>query len=153
MLILTIKVNESNALRGLAKYFDLLSHRHPKMRILEIDGGVGTVTDLLSIALTGGKGEWSFEHLDYTDSSTEEVAKAKAKFASVTNKLGFKVLDIKQDPEAQGFNCGTYDMVVASLVLYLLAQPCFMYSYCLQASHQTPMLKAILENARKLLKT
>jgi SAM-dependent methyltransferase len=49
--------------------------------------------------------------------------------------MRFKTLDIEQDPGLEGYECETYDMVVAFLVL-----------------HATKDLSASLKNVRKLLK-
>jgi SAM-dependent methyltransferase len=124
------------------------------MKILEIGGGTGSVTELLAktLALGGDKGEPRCGHLDYTDASSDNVEKAQAKFAPEAEIMGFKVLDINQDPEMQGLECGTYDMVVASQVCSLLAWFVSFADIALQLSHETSTLKATLQNARKLLK-
>jgi hypothetical protein len=90
------------------------------MRLLEIGGGAGAVTELLVEALGVDKSEPRCGHLDYTDASPDKVAKAKTKFVEA-NCMGFKVLEIGKDPQAQGFDCGTYDMVVASMVRSLVS--------------------------------
>ncbi|KAJ5901470.1 hypothetical protein N7495_001998 [Penicillium taxi] len=128
-------VDQSNGLRGLGKYLDLLSHSHPRMKILEVGGGFGTVTKVLINALRGDESDWRFECLDYTDVSPENVAEAKTKLSPATERVRFKILNIEKDPETQDFDCGTYDMVVASLV-----------------PHQPSTLQTSLQNIRKLLK-
>lgn len=115
LAFLTYQVNQSNGLRGLVKYLDIFSHRHPKMKLLEIGGGAGAVTELLVETLVD-RSDPRCGHLDYTDASPDKVAKAQTKFVEA-NGMGFKVLEISKDPQAQGFECGTYDMVVASFHL------------------------------------
>ncbi|KAJ5758194.1 uncharacterized protein N7511_006888 [Penicillium nucicola] len=129
-------VIESNGLRGLVKYLDLFSHGHPQMKMLEIRGGGGAVTDLLVEHLAKVKNAPRYGHFDYTDASPDNVVKAQAKFESKAERMAFKILDIKQDPESQGLECGTYDIVVASLI-----------------SHEAFSVKTILQNMRKLLKS
>ncbi|KAJ5293199.1 uncharacterized protein N7443_009152, partial [Penicillium atrosanguineum] len=131
-------VNQSNGLRGLVKYLDLFSHRHPKMTVLEIGGGSGSVTELLVEALGNDKKDSRFGRLDYTDASPDNVAKAQTKFAG-EDRISFKVLDISKDPETQGLECGVYDLVVASMFR--------------QITRETSTLKVTLQNARKLLKS
>ncbi|KAJ5752589.1 hypothetical protein N7520_009506 [Penicillium odoratum] len=129
-------VNQSNGLRGLVEYLDLFSHAHPQMKILEIGGRAGSVTGLLIESLASDKIAPRYGHFDYTDASPEDVAEAQEKFEQNAERMEFKVLDIKQDPELQDVECGTYDIVVASLI-----------------SHRVSSLKSALQNARKLLKT
>lgn len=56
-------------------------------------------------------------------------------FSRFTNRISFKVLDVDHDPANQGFNSGSYDMVVAAMVL-----------------HATADLDKALRNLRRLLR-
>ena len=57
-----------------------------------------------------------YSQWDFTDISSSFFPSAQNQFAAEGQSMRFKVLDIEQDPETQGFECGTYDMVVAFLV-------------------------------------
>lgn len=122
------------------------------MTILEIGGGLGSVTELLIEGLGHDKNNSRFGRLDYTDASPDNVANARTKFAEACN-IGFKVLDISQDPQAQGLECGTYDIVVASMVCPLLTLIYFTSLNSWQITREASTLKTILQNARKLLKS
>ncbi|KAF9885237.1 hypothetical protein FE257_000597 [Aspergillus nanangensis] len=72
---------------------------------------------------------------DYTDISRSFFGNAASEFKSEGARMDFKALNIEQNPEEQGFQAGSYDMVLASLVL-----------------HATADLLQTLKNVRRLLK-
>lgn len=90
------------------------------MKILEVGAGTGAMTDFCIRALSMDTstdaslrryGQW-----DFTDISSSFFPGAQEMFAAEGQRMRFKVLDIEKDPEIQGFECGTYDMVVAFMV-------------------------------------
>lgn len=90
------------------------------MKILEVGAGTGAMTDICIRALSMDSsadpnlrryGQW-----DFTDISSSFFPGAQEMFAAEGQRMRFKVLDIENDPEMQGFECGTYDMVVAFMV-------------------------------------
>jgi hypothetical protein len=88
------------------------------MKILEIGAGLGSMTDVM-IRMLGGANDTNdrrYAQWDYTDISTSFFAGAQEQFHQEADRMKFIRLDIETDPEKQGFNCGTYDMVVACLV-------------------------------------
>ncbi|GLB22767.1 type I Iterative Polyketide synthase (PKS) [Aspergillus tubingensis] len=116
-----------------------LGHKNPRMKILEVGAGTGAMTDFCIRALSMDSstdsslrryGQW-----DFTDISSSFFPGAQEVFAAEGQRMRFKVLDIEKDPEIQGFECGTYDMVVAFMVI-----------------HATKDLAVSLRNVRKLLK-
>ncbi|RAK95751.1 type I polyketide synthase [Aspergillus ibericus CBS 121593] len=123
----------------LEKLIGEMVHKNPQMKILEIGAGTGAMTDACLKALTmdfeSGTSLRRYSRWDFTDISSSFFPGAQNLFAAEGQHMRFKVLDIEQDPEVQGFECGTYDMVVAFLVL-----------------HATADLSASLRNVRKLLK-
>lgn len=107
-----------------------LVDRYPHFNMLEIGAGTGSATK--SVFHRIGH---SFKSYTYTDLSPSFFGKAAATFPAQKDRLVFKTLDIERDPAAQGFTTGTYDLVVAYLVL-----------------HATSDLEACLANARRLLR-
>ncbi|KAL2793731.1 polyketide synthase [Aspergillus keveii] len=83
---------------------------------------------------TGGMRVPRYSKWDFTDISSSFFAQAQSQFAGF-DRVRFMPLDIEKDPEVQGFECGTYDLVAAYLVF-----------------HATVDLSVSLKNARKLLK-
>ncbi|KAK6954931.1 hypothetical protein Daesc_002560 [Daldinia eschscholtzii] len=135
---------EDNTLTEIYNYLDLcdrkelfqtLGHAKPNLRIIEIGAGTGGLTNSILKGLTNpGSGSLLYSEYMYTDISSAFFGAAQARFEEYPN-MSFRALDITKDPVAQGFEQGSYDLVVASNVL-----------------HATPTLKETLSNARKLLK-
>ncbi|KAL5392876.1 hypothetical protein DPSP01_000571 [Paraphaeosphaeria sporulosa] len=114
-------------------YFELLGHSQPTMRVLEVGAGTGGTTSWILKALQTAEGARLYSKYHYTDISAGFFPTAKEKFKQYTG-IEYSVLDIAKDVVEQGFEPGTYDVVVASNVL-----------------HATPSLHKTLTNVRKLL--
>ncbi|GIJ86782.1 polyketide synthase [Aspergillus pseudoviridinutans] len=120
-------------LAGLLRH---LAHKNPRARILEIGAGTGAMTRYALEALgttTSGGPHASLYH--YTDISAAFFEAARESLSAWSDLLSFDVLDIDQDPAAQGFTNGPYDIVIASRVL-----------------HTTKSISRTLNNVRSLLK-
>lgn len=119
-------------------YLNLASHQTPNQKILEVGAGTGGMTSHILSALqqiedrTGGI---SFSEYVYTDISPVFFEKARERFLEYQNRMTFKALDLESDITAQGFEAGTYDMILAGSVL-----------------HATKNLGATLRNLRRALK-
>lgn len=72
---------------------------------------------------------------DFTDLSSGFFEVAKGKFEAWKDLVRYKKLDIEQDPLKQGFEEGSYDLVVACQVL-----------------HATKSMTNTMDNVRKLMK-
>ncbi|KAJ4163171.1 hypothetical protein LMH87_004915 [Akanthomyces muscarius] len=107
-----------------------LAHKFPRANILEIGAGTGGTTWTLFQTISDAIGTYT-----YTDISTGFFEAAANKFADYKDKMIFKALDVSADPEPQGYEKGTYDIIVATNVL-----------------HATPELNTTLANTRSLLK-
>lgn len=95
-------------------------HKNPNSTILEVGAGTGsTTTQLMKTLTTHGEGEQGvprYGQYDFTDVSPAFFSSARETYQSHGNRMRFKTLNIELDPEAQGFDCGTYDLVVAAAV-------------------------------------
>lgn len=107
-----------------------LSYQNPSLRILEVGAGTGALTSRLLRELDG-----CFESFVYTDISKAFLEPAKNKFARWSSKMKFAALDLDLDPQAQGFELGSFDVVIAADVV-----------------HATPSISRSLKNIRSLLK-
>lgn len=109
-----------------------LTCRYPRMRVLEVGAGTGGATR--SVLATIGDHYASYT---YTDISVGFFEKARGLFKdeSSSSKASFKTLNIENDPVAQGFGEGAFDMIVASNVL-----------------HATRRLAETMQNCRRLLR-
>ncbi|KAH6658527.1 KR domain-containing protein [Truncatella angustata] len=136
-------MSEDNTLGKIYNYFDLcdrhelfqtIAHAKPNLRILEVGAGTGGTTGSLLRSLTNpSSGTLMYSHYAYTDISAAFFSAAKERFRDYPN-MTFQALDVSKDPSAQGFEEGSYDLVVAANVL-----------------HATPSLRETLANVRRLL--
>lgn len=97
-------------------YLGLMSHSNLGLKVIEIGAGIGATTDyVLDTLSTGGDrktGTLSCAQYDYTDISSAFLKAGRERFKD-SGKLGFKVLGIERDVSSQGFQKGTYNLVIA----------------------------------------
>ncbi|KAJ5919847.1 hybrid NRPS/PKS enzyme [Penicillium verhagenii] len=90
-----------------------IAHQHPRMQIVEVGAGTGGTTRAVLEALGN-----QFASYTYTDISTGFFENARTLFSHHGNNLSFKTLNIENDPVDQGFQEGTFDMVISSNCLH-----------------------------------
>ncbi|KAL4920610.1 hypothetical protein BDW62DRAFT_215871 [Aspergillus aurantiobrunneus] len=100
-----------------AQYARLLGLKRPTPRILEVGAGTGGATLPIIESLSTAK-KRLFQHYDFTDISCGFFPKAREKFAQWKECMGFQTLNIEKHPEDQGFEPGTYDLMIAANVLH-----------------------------------
>jgi acyl transferase domain-containing protein len=101
-----------------AAFLDLLAHRKPNMKILEIGAGTGGTTATILPALQSAYGERMYLSYTYTDISSGFFPGAKQRFNAFP-AMDYAVLDISKDPLEQGFEPETFDLVIACNVRLL----------------------------------
>ncbi len=84
-------------------------------RILEIGAGTGGATAGILRALAAPE---AVESYHYTDISRGFVQLGQQRFGASHGFMRFAALDIERDPREQGFEAGSFDIVVASNVLH-----------------------------------
>ncbi|KAJ4309380.1 Highly reducing polyketide synthase gpy1 [Fusarium piperis] len=92
---------------------ELLAHKNPNMKILEIGAGTGGATTELLRGFSRAGGPNAYQSFTFTDISAGFFDKAKKKFAE-WDRMEFKTLDIEKDLSKQGFTEEKYDLVVAA---------------------------------------
>jgi ubiquinone/menaquinone biosynthesis C-methylase UbiE len=101
---------------------DALAHKNPSLKILEVGAGTGGMTvQIMRILSEHGENESGiprYGQYDYTDISRSFFGPAQDMFSNHGKRLNFKALNIENDPGLQGFECGTYDVVVAASVSF-----------------------------------
>ncbi len=107
----------------MARYLDLLAHKNPGMKILEVGAGTGVTTaEVLRTLVGGGSGvggsRWCrFGRYDFTDLSPAFFDKVEKEEGGVLAGLGermqFAVLDVESDAVEQGFEEASYDLCIA----------------------------------------
>ncbi|RFU80508.1 polyketide synthase [Trichoderma arundinaceum] len=110
-----------------------IAHTNPRLRVLEIGAGTGGTTVKILDALKSSYGERMYSSYTYTDISAGFMNAAKERFADYEG-IEYAALDITQDPVAQGFKQGGYDLIIGSNVV-----------------HATPSLQTSLGNLKSLL--
>ncbi|KAK3315921.1 type I polyketide synthase [Apodospora peruviana] len=123
-----------------AALVELYAVKQPGAKVLEIGGGTGAATTMVlqSFDAKGIQEGWGgslLGHYTFTDISQGFFAAAREKFAQWESLMDFKQLNIEQDPVEQGFEVGSYDLIVAAMVL-----------------HATKNLHSTLSHVRRLLK-
>ena len=103
-----------------AEYMDRVAHKRPDIKILEVGGGTGG-TSLPVLQMLGGQQGSSprFSSYTFTDVSSGFFEKAAEKLNEWRPYLIFQKLNIEEDPSLQGFELGTFDIVIASNVLHV----------------------------------
>jgi SAM-dependent methyltransferase len=117
----------------LSAFMSLVAHKRPNLKVLEIGAGTGGVTATILPALKAAYGEKTYLSYTYTDISAGFFSDARERFKEYAG-LDFAVLDIFNDPSEQGFEAGSFDLVIACNVL-----------------HATEKLQRTLSNVRKLV--
>ncbi|PYH34820.1 uncharacterized protein BO87DRAFT_435336 [Aspergillus neoniger CBS 115656] len=93
--------------KRLAKLVKQINHRYARMHILEIGSGSGSMAEMIVSSLGT-----SFSSYTFTDVSDNLFDEAEFRFHRYTERMTFRTLDIQQDPIAQGFAAGKYDLVL-----------------------------------------
>ena len=121
------------------KLLDLLSHKNPGLKVLEVGAGTGGTTAHVMPPLFAHdmqqQGPPRCSQYDFTDISPAFFEKAQDDFKAYNSRMKYKILDIEKDVLQQGFETGSYDLVVAANVL-----------------HATQHLDVTLKNVHALLK-
>lgn len=108
----------------LVKFLELASHENPGLRILEVGAGTGGFTGhvLTTLqALEQANGGLRFSEYTYTDISPAFFERASERWKALGNRISFKPLDLERTLESQGFEVGSYDLIVAGSVLHATA--------------------------------
>ncbi|KAJ9133675.1 Thiolase-like protein [Pleurostoma richardsiae] len=120
---------------GFSRFVKALATSKPTLRILEVGAGTGGTTEMILRGLVGGAGaNPPYALYTYTDISAGFFPQATERFAYAPN-MEYKVLDVSRSALEQGFDAGSYDLILAPNVI-----------------HATPNLQETLGNLRPLLR-
>ncbi|KAJ3493074.1 hypothetical protein NLG97_g4971 [Lecanicillium saksenae] len=115
-----------------------LTYKNPRLRILEIGAGTGGSTrralEAIGNGIKSGYGPMAAEY-HFTDISSGLFGEARAQFEDWRDIMSYRKLGIEQDPASQGFELGSFDVIIASQVL-----------------HATTSMKTTMTHVRSLLK-
>lgn len=103
------------------KYMEVIAHKNPALKVLEIGAGTGSATGHMVDVLMhqgdpvdGNCGTPRFTEYMYTDISPSFFERAKERFPN--HRMKFSTLNIEKDPLQQGFDIAAYDVVLAANV-------------------------------------
>ena len=103
----------------LSQYMDRTLHKRPGINVLEIGAGTGATTQSLLRSLTDGNESLPrFGSYTFTDISTGFFEGAQEKLKEWGPYMVYKKLNIEESPSTQGFETGSFDVVVATNVLH-----------------------------------
>ncbi|KAI1344184.1 polyketide synthase [Xylariaceae sp. FL0016] len=100
----------------LCSYLEVLVHKNPAMKFLEIGAGTGGTTRSIMKSLS--QNGQRYQEYVFTDVSPAFFEEARKVFENNLGRMNFRVLDIEKDPQNQGFESGQYDVIVAANVLH-----------------------------------
>ncbi|KAI1436832.1 putative polyketide synthase [Xylaria sp. CBS 124048] len=118
---------ETRGVRQAVSYLDLFAHQNSGLKILEVGGGTGAVTRKFVAVLQGGpRGTDTIRSLRcsqyyFTDVSRSFLPRVQDEFCHFQSQMTFSTFDIEKDFAEQGFEEGTYDILVAGAVLHISA--------------------------------
>lgn len=95
----------------------LLSRKKPTLKVLESGAGTGCTTATVLPTLRSEQGERMYSNYVYSGISAGFYLAAKERFKDY-DAMEFPLLDVTQDPLGQGFEEGSFDLIVASNVLH-----------------------------------
>ncbi|KAF8462360.1 hypothetical protein BDZ91DRAFT_662290 [Kalaharituber pfeilii] len=128
-------IRHRTAYSQLEKLADLLGHKNPEMKVLEIGAGTGSATQVMLDVLNGKSAAFRrYSSYDFTDVGKGFLGTAQKRFEAYAG-LEYGVLDIEKEPAGQGYGEGEYDLVISANCL-----------------HATSKMHNTLSNVRKLLK-
>ncbi|PVH93388.1 reducing type I polyketide synthase [Periconia macrospinosa] len=127
-------IHRSSALVPLGRYVNSLVHKWPALRFLEIGAGTGALSVTLLDIMNNNEAGTRYESYTFTDISPSFFEKAQTLLKCHEDRLHYNMLNIEEDPEAQGFSGQKYDVIVADNVF-----------------HATADLSVTLKNVKKLL--
>ncbi|KAG8676086.1 Highly reducing polyketide synthase 40 [Fusarium poae] len=107
---------------------------NPALKMLEVGGGTASATLPLLQALSHQSHPLVSQY-DFTDLSTAFFAAARERLGQYGQNVNYEAFDLAQNPETQGFEPGSYDIIVACNVV-----------------HATPSIASSLEHIRQLLR-
>ena len=122
----------------IAQFMNMLAHKSGKLSILEICTSTNSTSRAILEALPDNEdGQSNSTHLRHYDitSSPESWEEMEALSKLWTEDVAFRKLDITQDIQAQGYESGRYDVVIASGI-----------------SHTAPHFDQTMRNCCRILK-
>ena len=97
-----------------ADYFAILRHQNPQLRVLVIGGGIAAAAgaSILQSTSVTSYNSHQLAIFDFGDKQPDFSEEMKAQLAPFAHFINHRTLDIEALPAAQGFEAGSYDLVI-----------------------------------------
>lgn len=100
-------------------FLDLASHETPGLQVLEVGAGTAGVTRQVIAVLQSFEaetGQTRFAHYAFTDTSSDsfEVIRGSDELRDRRGRLSFQALSLDRDPVQEGFETGSFDLIIAA---------------------------------------
>ena len=124
----------SRCYESIARFVDALAHKFGELSVLEICTSTNSASKaILDLMVDDDRNQGKrLSRYDVTNSYEKDSEEIQALSKLRTNVVAVRKLDITQDPHAQGFEDGTFDIIIGD---------------------DAPQPETTLQNCRKLLKT
>ncbi|KAJ5747735.1 uncharacterized protein N7511_009431 [Penicillium nucicola] len=103
-------------------YLGALGHKHPAMKILEIDGGIVSISnhvlESLSVDSSNARVIPRFAQFDISDSDGDRLAALEARMGNCGPRVSFSKLNIETDSALYDAENAGYDLVVVCLAFH-----------------------------------
>nr|APX44009.1 polyketide synthase [Pestalotiopsis microspora] len=109
-------------------FLDLASHENPDLKVLEVGAGTAEVMRQVVAALQGFEtetGQTRFAHYTFTDTSSDSLDVIR-EFEDLQDRRGrtsFQILTLDRDPVEEGFEIGSFDLIIAAGEIHDRAKP------------------------------
>ncbi|EED13647.1 polyketide synthase, putative [Talaromyces stipitatus ATCC 10500] len=103
----------SGAYSQLQNIVDLLGHKNPQLRILEVGAGTAGATTAVLDTLISNSALKRVQEYVFTDFAGWSITEAQSRLIG-HDEVVFKTLDILQDPVSQGFELHDFDLIIAA---------------------------------------
>lgn len=101
----------------MSAYVSELVKQKPGMKVIEIGAGTGSASEPMLKAMCPD-GRRLISRYDFTDISPSFFETVKGRLADFSDVVNYRVLDVEQDPTAQGLEEGSYDLAIACNVIH-----------------------------------
>lgn len=113
---------------------DTLGHKYPGMKILEVDGGFGSVSRLMMETLTSKDPDCRiiprFARFDIARSDQNRLSALQTRLGDCSPRVSFKCLDVGDNFRSEDLESTNYDLIVVCLVWIKSLHICQCLSLC-----------------------
>ena len=109
-----------------ANCFEMLKSQKPRLRVLIYGGGTAAAagTWILQSSESISRDFGQPAQFDFTKQDSDFLEVVRTKLNPIAHLISHKVLDVKESPETQGLELGSYDLVITCDLFDTASKPC-----------------------------